>query len=118
LQSNREENPPRNIQRILDFKEVSRFRGRKWLRRLYKLRGSHVSKEACRLRGSLISERVSWLRGRFGHLEGLHPQVQVGKKHLLGMIGRCHGLRRPHRRLKGKRPLGVVFLPWRIHLFQ
>jgi hypothetical protein len=94
------------------------FRGIKWLQRLYRLRGSQVSKGACRLKRIPISERFSWIKGRGIHSKGVPPEVQVGERHLLGLTGKYHGLRRPGRRFRGRSPLGYVRHPWRIHLFQ
>jgi hypothetical protein len=90
----------------------------RWLQRLYRLRGSQVSEGACKLRVSLISERVSWLRGRVDHSDGVPPQVQVGERHLPGLTDMCHELMRPDRSFRGRRLLGDVRPPGRIHLFQ
>jgi hypothetical protein len=38
------------------------------------------------------------------------PQIQVGERHLSGMIDMCHELRRPDRSFRGKRILGDVIL--------
>jgi hypothetical protein len=70
------------------------------------------------LRGSSTSEGVSGLRGRVNHSKGVPPQVQVGERLLPRLIGRCHGLRRPSRRLRSERILGDACLPRRIHAFQ
>jgi hypothetical protein len=42
----------------------------------------------------------------------------VGERHLPGLKGRCHGFRRPNMSLRGRRLLGVVCPPWRIHFFR
>jgi hypothetical protein len=67
--------------------------------------------------GYRVSERVSWLRGRADHSEGVPPPVQVGERHLLGLTHKWHELRSPDRSFRGRRLLGDVRPPGRIHLF-
>jgi hypothetical protein len=65
------------------------------------------SEGTCILRVSLISEGVSGLSGRVDHSEGVPPQVQVGERHLPGLIDTCHELRRLDRSFIGRRLLGM-----------
>jgi hypothetical protein len=64
------------------------------------------------------SEGVSRLRGRVSCSEGVNLQVQVGERSLPRLSGRCHGLRRPGRKLRSRRLLGATCLPRRDHAIQ
>jgi hypothetical protein len=55
------------------------------------------------------SEGVNRLRGRVNHSEGVN--LQVGERSLPRLSGRCHGLRKPGRKLRSGRLLGATCLP-------
>jgi hypothetical protein len=63
-------------------------------------------------------QSLSDLRRRVNHSEGIYPQVQVGERHLPRRTRRYHGLRKPGRRLRSGRLLGIACLPKRIHAIQ
>jgi hypothetical protein len=69
-------------------------------------------------KGSQQIQRESDLRGRVNHSEGVYHQVQMGERHLPRLRGRCHGLRKPSRRLRRGRFLGAMCLPRRDHAIQ
>jgi hypothetical protein len=57
-------------------------------------------------RGSLTLEGIKRFKGRFSHSVGGKLQVQMGDKHIPILSSRCHGLRKPDRRFRGRNILG------------
>jgi hypothetical protein len=91
--SSGEEKPPKTIQRTMDRE--------KYLWRLRIFRGSLNSEGFRRLRGSQEAQREPTFRSRWER--GIFQELRV----------RCHGLRRPDRRFKGKILTGVgCLLGW------
>jgi hypothetical protein len=64
------------------------------------------------------SEGVSRLKVRIIRLEEVNLQVQVGERSLPRLSGRCHGLRKPGRKLRRGRLLGPRCIPRRVHVIQ
>jgi hypothetical protein len=109
---------------VIQTQRESDFRGSQPSRLCEEEQPPKIVKKKLDLRGSMQTQREpdlrgsQWeLRGRVSHSEGVPPQVQVGERHLPRLTGRCHGLRRPGRRLRSGRLLGVTCLPRRIHVF-